>query len=83
MRGLPLNYVLSHHPLDAMSRPASEQRTRPDWMAWAMIVLGAVAILLALWDVVVEGDGGFFESIAILAVGALVIALGIQRRRRI
>lgn len=65
-----------------MTEPPPEPRSTADWTAWAMIALGAMAILLALWDVLVERDGSAGGSVAVIAVGVVVVALGVQRRRR-
>lgn len=56
--------------------------TSRDTLPWILIGVGVLAAALALWDLLVERDGGTGGSLAALATGALVIGLGIQRRRR-
>lgn len=64
-----------------MNNSETESHTSSTTLAWVLIALGTVAIALGLWDVLVEQDGENSGSIVAIAIGVLVIALGIQRRR--
>ena len=64
-----------------MAEHPTQDGANTDWLAWAMIALGILASLLALWDLLIERDGSVGGSIAALAIGLVVLGLGIQRRR--
>lgn len=49
-------------------------------VAWTLIVVGVVAVALALWDLAVEQDGGGGRSIMIAISGLIGVASGVYRR---
>ena len=51
------------------------------FVAWILIALGTAAVVLGAWDLLVERDGETFTSLVPVAIGGLVVALGLSRRR--
>lgn len=63
-------------------RPSTSVSSRPSTtVAWVLVALGTVAMVLGAWDLLVEQDGETFASLVPVAIGGLVVALGLSRRR--
>ena len=68
-----------------MRRPRTHRsapaRSRFALVSWVLITLGTAAVALGAWDLFVEQDGDAYASLLPLAIGGVVIAVGLSRRR--
>ncbi len=64
-----------------MSKTDADPRASSHVVAFLLLGIAGIAVALGLWDLVIEQDGDWMDSVLTLLIGLVVGAIGWQRWR--